>query len=105
MFSSAAIPTPVVTGGIESEEAMQEAIGKHIRAGMPLADCQRWFEREGFSWAVYEDLPQYGPPDPTLICRRYDPVRFAISRQWIVSCKIDGDAIADVRAVQTFVGP
>jgi hypothetical protein len=105
MLSSAAKPTPVFTGGIESDEAMQEAIDKHIFRGMPLAECQRWFEREGFTWGVYEDLPQYGPPDPTLICRRYDPVSFAVTRQWIVSCKIEGDAIADVRVVHGFVGP
>jgi hypothetical protein len=105
IFSSAAKPKPSVTGGIESEDAMKQAIDKHVQAGMPLADCQRWFEREGFTWGVYETLPQFGEPDPTLICRRYDPAGFAVSRVWTVSCKVDGERIADVQVIQSSLGP
>ena len=105
IFSSAAKPTPSITAGIESEEAMQQAIDKHILAGMPLADCQRWFEREGFTWGVYETLPKYGEADPTLICRRYDPAGFAVSRVWTISCEIDGERIADAHVTYGFLGP
>ena len=105
IFSSAANPAPPITGGIESEEAMEQAIADHVHAEMSLEDCQRWFEQEGFTWGVYETLPRYGEPDPTLICRRFDPVSFAVSREWIISCKIDGERIADVQVAYGFLGP
>jgi hypothetical protein len=32
-------------------------------------------------------------------------VKFMISRQWIISYKIDGDRITEVKTVKGFVGP
>lgn len=86
----------------DDEAAMEDEILRHLPAGTPIEEAERFMAANGFKCSREVDS-QDGAP--YLFCDIQRPTTWPVSRRWMITMKYDEEKVTSVRVKTGLIGP